>query len=746
MVSLSDEDSLTVEFDDDEWSASDSDSDSLTVDYMSYSSSDDGSDAAVEALIEEQQQQQALGAKKVETVTKEDDAAIPMPRPAIPLVVITTAKVAAPPVAQHAVHRHHHHHHRHHHHHHKKNNHKAHSHGHHRRHHRSRKGPVSLAHATAAFASAIDSAIAAQLEAEEAHLSRAATALSLSHTALVSTAPKDFICPITLDLVEDPVVCADGMTYERIAIEQWFASGKATSPVTNARLTHTHLVPNRALRSATQQWMLEQATRTRAEEVEEASVKMAEVEREEVPTRKSLVAAEPSVEAVAAATAAAEEEVSARAASPRSSTTPRRGSARATPPTFASSPRSSSSSATPSHRTPRRALSSSPRASLRVGPSSSISGRTRTAAGEFARLPASLTVCGRSRGLRAVCMGKYNLIPQCDVAAAAAAVHSAATSSSAIVYRSSALTSALKHHYIYCSRTDGRWYVGEESDWSRGVGGLLRSASGLGDTISRPPLFAVVEGRCKWEVRSASFSTLLRIGRVPSNDDEATLERERRRERWGVDSKVQLHLPQLPLSILYAASSECDAKHTAHAMLDGKRVWATRKHDAFTEASVVFATTRGSIVTRIAVAAGHNADFEVIVEEVFRSGDDDDDDAHGGGVKEDEEKEEDIELSLSWDDVELDEGEVEETRAEDDAKDDGALDATMRVGAILAPWASYGSFSGGPGDHPSSFACSTLPVTTDASAFKVSVRHTSTWGAASAILSRFRVYGVAATE
>ena len=100
----------------------------------------------------------------------------------------------------------------------------------------------------------------------------------------------------------------------------------------------------------------------------------------------------------------------------------------------------------------------------------------------------------------------------------------------------------------------------------------------------------------------------------------------------------------------------------------------------------------------------------------------------------------------SWDDVELDESEVEETRAEDDAKDDGALDATMRVGAILAPWASYGSFSGGPGDHPSSFACSTLPVTTDASAFKVSVRHTSTWGAASAILSRFRVYGVAATE
>ena len=57
-----------------------------------------------------------------------------------------------------------------------------------------------------------------------------------------------FVCPITLEVMRDPVVAADGHSYERRAIEAWFAEGKSRSPVTNLHLPHSHLNENRALR------------------------------------------------------------------------------------------------------------------------------------------------------------------------------------------------------------------------------------------------------------------------------------------------------------------------------------------------------------------------------------------------------------------------------------------------------------------------------------------------------------------
>lgn len=47
----------------------------------------------------------------------------------------------------------------------------------------------------------------------------------------------------------DPVIAADGYTYERISIEDWL-SHKGTSPMTNEPLQHLFLIPNRAVRSA----------------------------------------------------------------------------------------------------------------------------------------------------------------------------------------------------------------------------------------------------------------------------------------------------------------------------------------------------------------------------------------------------------------------------------------------------------------------------------------------------------------
>jgi len=57
-----------------------------------------------------------------------------------------------------------------------------------------------------------------------------------------------FICPITHDVMTDPVVSADGYTYERAAIARWFETSRK-SPVTGQLLPHADLVPNQSVRT-----------------------------------------------------------------------------------------------------------------------------------------------------------------------------------------------------------------------------------------------------------------------------------------------------------------------------------------------------------------------------------------------------------------------------------------------------------------------------------------------------------------
>ena len=74
--------------------------------------------------------------------------------------------------------------------------------------------------------------------------------------------PNEFRCPITQDVMVDPVMAADGHTYDRREIEHWFTtiserggprSGTRraiyTSPMTNRELPNRNLVQNFALRS-----------------------------------------------------------------------------------------------------------------------------------------------------------------------------------------------------------------------------------------------------------------------------------------------------------------------------------------------------------------------------------------------------------------------------------------------------------------------------------------------------------------
>ena len=70
---------------------------------------------------------------------------------------------------------------------------------------------------------------------------------TMSATTIMS---EHFICPITQEVMVDPVIGSDGITYERSAITAWFSSGHNTSPLTRQPMLSQSLVPNIALRSA----------------------------------------------------------------------------------------------------------------------------------------------------------------------------------------------------------------------------------------------------------------------------------------------------------------------------------------------------------------------------------------------------------------------------------------------------------------------------------------------------------------
>ncbi|XP_017753364.1 PREDICTED: WD repeat, SAM and U-box domain-containing protein 1-like isoform X2 [Eufriesea mexicana] len=62
--------------------------------------------------------------------------------------------------------------------------------------------------------------------------------------------PHEYLCPITHEIMKEPVLCSDGFTYEKAAINEWFLCGKYTSPMTNKALQDTSFTPNIVLRNA----------------------------------------------------------------------------------------------------------------------------------------------------------------------------------------------------------------------------------------------------------------------------------------------------------------------------------------------------------------------------------------------------------------------------------------------------------------------------------------------------------------
>lgn len=70
---------------------------------------------------------------------------------------------------------------------------------------------------------------------------------------LPANVPNQFMCPITMDIMTDPVMLADGHVYERAAIEQWFETYD-TSPMSNCQVDKNIMIPCIVLRSLMQEF------------------------------------------------------------------------------------------------------------------------------------------------------------------------------------------------------------------------------------------------------------------------------------------------------------------------------------------------------------------------------------------------------------------------------------------------------------------------------------------------------------
>ncbi|CAL5074531.1 unnamed protein product [Urochloa decumbens] len=68
--------------------------------------------------------------------------------------------------------------------------------------------------------------------------------------------PDALQCPITLDLMTDPVTVSTGQTYDRASITRWMKAGCRTCPVTGERLRTVDVVPNAALRGIIERLLL----------------------------------------------------------------------------------------------------------------------------------------------------------------------------------------------------------------------------------------------------------------------------------------------------------------------------------------------------------------------------------------------------------------------------------------------------------------------------------------------------------
>ncbi|CAA0823958.1 U-box domain-containing protein 2 [Striga hermonthica] len=73
--------------------------------------------------------------------------------------------------------------------------------------------------------------------------------------------PSYFRCPLSLQLMSDPVIIASGQTYERASVQKWLDHGLETCPQTGHRLSHQNLTPNYTVKALIVNWCNENNVR-----------------------------------------------------------------------------------------------------------------------------------------------------------------------------------------------------------------------------------------------------------------------------------------------------------------------------------------------------------------------------------------------------------------------------------------------------------------------------------------------------
>ncbi|MED6106018.1 hypothetical protein PIB30_000804 [Stylosanthes scabra] len=74
-------------------------------------------------------------------------------------------------------------------------------------------------------------------------------------TEMITTVnPEDFRCPISLEMMTDPVTVSTGQTYDRASIKKWLKAGNTICPKTGENLSNTELLPNTTLKRLIQQF------------------------------------------------------------------------------------------------------------------------------------------------------------------------------------------------------------------------------------------------------------------------------------------------------------------------------------------------------------------------------------------------------------------------------------------------------------------------------------------------------------
>ncbi|PPS08381.1 hypothetical protein GOBAR_AA12278 [Gossypium barbadense] len=86
------------------------------------------------------------------------------------------------------------------------------------------------------------------------HMHRRLVLKKKSQTCSPVLIPPDFICPLSLRLITDPVIVASGRTYEQAVIKKWIDLGINVCPKTRKTLVHTLSIPNYTMKALIANW------------------------------------------------------------------------------------------------------------------------------------------------------------------------------------------------------------------------------------------------------------------------------------------------------------------------------------------------------------------------------------------------------------------------------------------------------------------------------------------------------------